>query len=53
VFYNIPASPAAIVAVNRGRPLVADGAAATDLVRAYQGFVEKVTGAKASVAKSA
>ena len=53
VFYSIPASPAAIVAVNRGRPLVTDATTAAEIVRAFQGFVEKVTGAKASVAKSA
>jgi pilus assembly protein CpaE len=53
VFYGIPSSPAALAAVNRGRPLVAarnNGAA--DLDRALRGFVNKATGAKASVAQS-
>jgi pilus assembly protein CpaE len=53
VFYGIPASPAALAAVNRGRPLVAarnNGAA--DLDRALRGFVNKATGAKATVAQS-
>jgi pilus assembly protein CpaE len=53
VFYGIPPSPAALAAVNRGRPLVAarnNGAA--DLDRALRGFVNKATGAKASVAQS-
>jgi pilus assembly protein CpaE len=54
VFYGIPSSPAALAAVNRGRPLVAarnNGAA--DLDRALRGFVNKATGAKATVAQSA
>jgi pilus assembly protein CpaE len=54
VFYGIPSSPAALAAVNRGRPLVAarnNGAA--DLDRALRGFVSKATGAKATVAQSA
>jgi Flp pilus assembly CpaE family ATPase len=53
VFYGIPSSPAALAAVNRGRPLVAarnNGAA--DLDRALRGFVNKATGAKATVAQS-
>jgi pilus assembly protein CpaE len=52
VFYGIPSSPAALAAVNRGRPLVAarnNGAA--DLDRALRGFVNKATGAKATVAQ--
>jgi pilus assembly protein CpaE len=53
VFYGIPASPAALAAVNRGRPLVAarnNGAA--DLDRALRGFVNKATAAKATVSQS-
>ncbi len=53
VFYGIPASSAAIAAVNRGRPFVADRGAAGDLDRALRGFVEKAIGAKSSVAQSA
>src|SRR4029077_16926606 len=54
VFYGIPSSPAALAAVNRGRPLVAArNNGATDLDRALRGFVNKATGAKAIVAQSA
>jgi pilus assembly protein CpaE len=52
VFYGIPSSAAAIAAVNRGRPFVADHAAG-DLDRALRGFVEKAIGAKTSVAQPA
>jgi pilus assembly protein CpaE len=57
VFYGVPSSPAALAAVNRGRPFVADRAAAGDLDRAFRAFVDKATGgvvkqgdAKAAVA---
>jgi pilus assembly protein CpaE len=53
VFYGIPASAAAIAAVNRGRPFVADHNTAGDLDRALRGFVEKSIGAKIPVAQSA
>src|SRR5579864_2777915 len=53
VFYGIPSSPAAMAAVNRGRPFVADRGAAGDLDRALRGFVEKAIGAKTSVAQPA
>jgi pilus assembly protein CpaE len=53
VFYGIPSSPAAIVAVNRGRPFVADRASAGDLDRAFRAFVDKATGAKEAMAKLA
>jgi pilus assembly protein CpaE len=53
VFYGIPASPAAMVAVNRGRPFVADRAAAGDLDRALRAFVDKATGVRPPAAKSA
>lgn len=52
VFYGIPASPAAIAAVNKGRPFVADREAAAELDRAFRAFVDKATGAK-PVAKTA
>ena len=41
-----PSSPAALAAVNRGRPFVADRQAAGDLDRAFRAFVDKATGAK-------
>jgi pilus assembly protein CpaE len=53
VFYGIPPSPAAIAAVNRGRPFVADRASAGDLDRAFRAFVDKATGAKEAMAKLA
>jgi pilus assembly protein CpaE len=54
VFYGIPASQAALAAVNRGRPVVAAARnGAGDLERALRGFVNKTTGAKANVAKPA
>jgi len=54
VFYGIPASPAALAAVNRGRPVVAAARnGAGDLERALRGFVNKATGAKTGVAKPA
>lgn len=46
VFYGIMASPAALAAVNRGRPFVADRQAAGELDRAFRAFVDKATGAK-------
>jgi pilus assembly protein CpaE len=46
VFYGIPASPAAIAAVNKGRPFVADRESAVDLDRSFRAFVDKATGAK-------
>jgi pilus assembly protein CpaE len=44
VFYGVPSSPAALAAVNRGRPFVADRAAAGDLDRAFRAFVDKAAG---------
>jgi pilus assembly protein CpaE len=46
IFYGIPSSPAALAAVNRGRPFVADRQSAGDLDRAFRAFVDKATGAK-------
>jgi len=45
VFYGIPPSPAALAAIHRGRPIVADRAAAPDLDKALRGLVDKATGA--------
>jgi pilus assembly protein CpaE len=53
VFYGIPPSAAVLASVNRGRPFVADRASAGDLDRAFRAFVDKATGAKEAVAKSA
>lgn len=46
VFYGVPASSAVLAAVNKGRPFVADRAAAGDLDRAFRAFVDKATGRK-------
>jgi pilus assembly protein CpaE len=53
VFFGIPESPAVLAAINRGRPFVADRTAAGDLDRAFRAFVDKATGGKPAVAKSA
>jgi pilus assembly protein CpaE len=53
VFYGIPPAAAAVVAVNRGRPFVTNGAAAGDLDRALRAFVDKAMGTSPSAAKSA
>jgi pilus assembly protein CpaE len=54
VFYGIPPSPAVVTAVHRGRPIVADRAAAPDLDKTLRSFVDKATGAaRPAAAKSA
>ena len=53
VFYGIPASQAAIGAVNRGRPFVADRTSGGDVDRAMRAFVGKAIGAKTAVAQPA
>ena len=52
-FYGIPDSPAVIAAINKGRPFVTDRQAAGELDRIFRAFVDKATGAKQNVAKSA
>jgi pilus assembly protein CpaE len=46
VFYGIPSSPAAIAAVNKGRPFITDRESAPELDRAFRSFVDKATGVK-------
>jgi len=56
VFFGIPASPAVIGAINKGRPFVANREQAGDLDRLFRSFVDKATGRKKgpeAVAKSA
>jgi pilus assembly protein CpaE len=53
VFYGVPPSPAVMAAVNRGRPFVADRAAAGDLDRVFRAFVDKAAGTGQAAAKSA
>jgi pilus assembly protein CpaE len=52
VFYGVPASPAPLAAINKGRPFVADRQAAGDLDRAFRAFVDKATGGKQAGAAS-
>ncbi|MBM3810512.1 MAG: hypothetical protein FJW20_02635 [Acidimicrobiia bacterium] len=53
VFFGIPPSPAVVAAINKGRPFVADRQAAPELDRVFRSFVDKATGGKPAVAKSA
>jgi pilus assembly protein CpaE len=53
VFYGIPESPAVIAAINKARPFVANREQAADLDRAFRGFVDKATGGKKNVARTA
>jgi len=53
VFYGIPPSAAVVAAVNRGRPFIADRAAAGDLDRVMRAFVDKARGTLAAAAKTA
>lgn len=52
VFFGIPSSPTALAAVNRGRPFLADRAAAGDLAQAFRSFLDKVTGPKQAPAQT-
>jgi len=53
VFYGIPPSSAVLESINKSRPFVADRQAAGDLDRVFRAFVDKATGAKPTLAKSA
>jgi len=53
IFYGIPASPAVLNSINRGRPFVANREAAGDLDRVFRAFVDKATGAKKPAAQTA
>jgi pilus assembly protein CpaE len=53
VFYGIPPSAAVPSAINKGRPFVADRQAAGEMDRIFRAFVDKATGRKPAVAKSA
>src|SRR5229473_6361797 len=52
VFYGIPASPAVLASINKGRPFVANREQAGDLDRVFRAFVDKATGKKAKAADS-
>jgi pilus assembly protein CpaE len=53
VFQALPVSAAALAAVTRGRPVVADRTPGGDLDRALRTFADKVMGTKAPAAKTA
>jgi len=53
VFYGIPPSPAVLAAINKARPFVANREQAADLDRVFRAFVDKATGGKRNVAKTA
>jgi pilus assembly protein CpaE len=53
VFYGIPPSPAVIASINKARPFVANREQAADLDRIFRAFVDKATGGKKTVAKTA
>lgn len=53
VFYGIPPSPAVIASINKARPFVANREQAGDLDRLFRAFVDKATGGKKVVAKTA
>lgn len=53
VFYGVPPSPAVIASINKARPFVANREQAADLDRIFRAFVDKATGGKKTVAKTA
>jgi pilus assembly protein CpaE len=53
VFHGIPASPAVLASINKGRPFAANREEAGDLDRIFRAFVDKATGAKKGAALSA
>ena len=53
VFYGIPASPAVLGSINRGRPFVANREQAGDLDRVFRAFVDKATAGKKGKAPDA
>jgi len=53
VFYGIPDSPAVLASINRARPLVTDRQAFADMDRSFRSFVDKATGVKKEMAKTA
>jgi Flp pilus assembly CpaE family ATPase len=53
VFYGIPGSPAVLASINKARPFVADREQAGELDRIFRAFVDKATGGKKSMAKTA
>lgn len=52
VFYGVPATPAVLNMINKGRPMVTDRQAAPDFDRAFRAFVDKATGVQKKEAKA-
>ena len=53
VFYGIPASAAVIASINKARPFVANREQAGELDKIFRAFVDKATGGKKLVVKTA
>jgi pilus assembly protein CpaE len=53
VFYGIPPSPEILKSINKARPIVSTREAAPEFDKAFRAFVDKATGGKKAVAKSA
>ncbi len=52
VFYGIPATPAVLNMINKGRPVVTDRQGAPDFDRAFRAFVDKATGVQKKETKA-
>jgi pilus assembly protein CpaE len=53
VFYGIPPSPVVIASINKARPFVASREQAGELDRIFRSFVDKATGMKKTMARTA
>jgi pilus assembly protein CpaE len=53
VFYGIPPSPAVIQSINKARPFVTNREQAPEFDRVFRLFVDKATGGKKTIAKTA
>lgn len=53
VFYGIPPSSVMMESINRSRPMVANREAAGEMDRIFRAFVDKATGKKSDMAKTA
>ncbi|MBI3282188.1 MAG: AAA family ATPase [Acidobacteria bacterium] len=53
VFYGIASAPAVLASINKARPLVSDRQAAPEWDKAFRAFVDKATGVRKAVAKTA
>lgn len=53
VFYGIPDSPSVLASINRARPLVTERQAFPEMDRVFRAFVDKATGVKKELARTA